>query len=145
MFRIRVFLLFLIAWAALPAVAFATTGGEDPAAPVFDSGDHVLVLSPWVVKIIVGSLLPFVVAAITRYQGREVVKGLASIVVAAVAAMITRAITVDEQAVFDRALIVDTFLTALASLFAYLTVWRNVGGQASGGINARVLPEVGLG
>lgn len=110
------------------------------AAPVLDSGDHVLVLAPWVVKIIVGSLLPLAVAALAHSTAPDVVRRVLGIAVAGVATLLERATTLpDGSSVFDRALLVDWWHTLAISLVAYLAAWQGAR------INSRVLPSVGLG
>lgn len=127
---------------ALMAVFLALPGAAHAAgdiAPVVDTGGHVLVLSPSVVKIITGVLLPFVVALVVKLNASAAVKAVVGIIVAGVAATIERAIGVDGQAVFDRSLLVDAATLYGVQLLSYLGLWQHVT------LNAKIAPTVGIG
>lgn len=110
-----------------------------PIAPITQQDGTVLVLTPSIVKIITGVLLPFLVAAVTKYNGSKTIKAVVGIVVAAVVATVERALAVDGSAVFSESLVVDMVTLYGVQVLTYFGLWRAVN------INARIAPEVGVG
>lgn len=122
---------------ALPAAAHAA--GDDITPIVQEGAEHVLVLSPLIVKVITGLLLPFVIGLVTKLAASSATKAMIGIVVAAVAATVERAITVDGSAVFDRALLIDAATLYGVQLLSYLGLWGHLN------LNAKLAPRFGIG
>lgn len=111
----------------------------DPITPIVSHGDALLVLTPVVVTIITGLIMPFVIALVTRLSASSVTKGVIGIVLAFVAALVERAMLADGSAVFSSGLLLDTGLVYVPQLATYIGVWRHVN------INAKIAPNVGIG
>jgi hypothetical protein len=135
-----------------PSIAFGAPdipdvpeGPKDPEAVVVSGGSALEITQPvWL--LITGILLPILVGAVTKYAGRDDVKAIVGIVVAAVAALVLRMTQYDGSAIFDPDYLLDVALVYVPQLASYLGFWRNLGTNEHGkGINAFLAPEKGLG
>lgn len=90
--------------------------------------------------IIVGSLLPVVIAGITQVGASRKLKAQVAVVVAAIGALVTRATVADGSAVISTGLLVDIGFVYGPQLLAYYAFWKKVVN-----INARVFPDRGIG
>lgn len=104
---------------ALPSVALA-----QDSAVVVDQHSQI-VLTPVAVTILTGLLMPFLIGVVYRFlkNSSSRVKGVVALLLAAVAALIERAVMVDGSAVFSWALLLDVGLVYGPQLGTYLGIW----------------------
>jgi len=126
------------AFVIIPASMTLADGPNDQA-PVSVADGHKVVLTPIVVTIVTGLLLPFLIAFVTKANASSLVKGIAGIVLAFAAAVIERAMLTDGSAVISGGLLVDVGAVYIPQLASYIGVWQHAG------INNKFAPNVGIG
>lgn len=112
---------------------------DNPIVPLVAHGDHTLILTPVVVTIVTGLIMPFVVALVTKLSASPTTKGVIGVVLAFVAAVVERATLADGSALVSAGLLLDAGMVYIPQIVTYLGVWQHFN------INAKVLPEAGLG
>ncbi len=128
-----------------PEIPSVPDGPKDPEALIVSGGGALEITQPvWL--LLTGLVLPILVGAITKYAGRDDIKAIVGIVVAAISALVLRMTQYDGSAIFDPDYLVDIALVYGAQLASFLGFWRNLGTNEHGkGINAFLAPEKGLG
>lgn len=111
----------------------------DAVAPVAQASNHAVVLTPMAWTVITGLILPFVIALITKVSSSPAFKGFMGILVAAIAAIIERAVLADGSAVISTGLLLDVGLVYIPQLLTYLGLWQHVD------LNGKMAPTKGLG
>lgn len=129
-----------VAFFAMPVTVFAQDTAEPDATPVVtDEGGGEYILSPFMWKIIVGVLLPGVIGLVLKINLDAKAKGVISIVIAAIGALVVRWTTLEGDFLFDRAALQDIFHTYAIQLLTYLGIYRQFN------INANLAPNFGIG
>lgn len=132
---------------ALVAVAFTFGVGTLPTfadgpndqVPISVADGHSVVLTPIVVTIVTGLLLPFLVAAITKSNATSFLKGIVGVVLAFIAAVLERAMLTDGSALISGGLLVDVGAVYIPQLATYIGIWQHKG------LNTKILPDFGIG
>lgn len=120
-------------------IGAAFADGPNDQAPVTVADGHKFVLTPLVVTIITGLLLPFLIALITKANASSLLKGLVGIVLAFVAAVLERAMLTDGSAIISGGLLVDVGAVYIPQLATYIGVWQHAG------LNNKLAPNLGIG
>jgi hypothetical protein len=136
--RLRRFLLALATMAGVllvPSVVFA--GAEPPAAdtpPVAlnsETDTDLFTLSPVLVIFVLGTVIPFLNGLITKVSTSSAVKAIVSLLLSAVAGLVTVAITPGGGAVFSEQALVAAGLAFATQLVTYLGFWKPLGVTSS--------------
>ena len=96
-------------------------------------------MTPLVVTMLVGLIIPIVVGIITKSAARPQVKQVVTIVLAGITALITSSTLADGSAVFSIETLLLAGFTWLVSIASYLGVYRPLN------LNDHTLPDSGLG
>lgn len=133
-----------IGLAVLALVLLAPAGsvfadGPNDAEAIAVADNAGFIITPVLVTIITGLLLPFLVAAVTKASSSSTFKAVVGIILAALSAMIARATQTDGSAVFSQGLAIDILLVYGPQLLTYLGLWSKVD------INGKIAPSKGLG
>lgn len=120
----------------LPVTAFAD---EDAPLVVSDTGTH-FIISPIYWTVVVGLLLPVVVAALTKNRASSRTRAVLAILGDAIAAIAIRATTVDGSGLIDQALIIDFAFLFVPTVASYVGFWQPVAQ-----VNEKLAPNFGIG
>lgn len=107
-------------------------------AVLFESVDRI-VLAPYMVTIITGLLLPFLLALITKLDADSKIKAVLGVGMAGVGALVARAITLDGSAVFTWPLLLDVGMVYIPQALSYVALYSKFD------INAKMAPQFGIG
>jgi glycerol-3-phosphate acyltransferase PlsY len=113
--------------------------GDDPS-PSQAMSDGSIVIPLSVATLILGSLLPIVTAALTKWTSGKAVKAVIAIAVALIATILRRSVDGGTDLALDWALIGEFFQTFIVQVAAYLGFWEPVAN-----INALLFPRFGIG
>lgn len=92
----------------------------------------VLTLNAEIARFLVATLLPLVVAIVTKFLAPSWFKAVTLIVLGAIATVITVSIGADGVAVISRETLVESFNTLIIAIAMYFGLWRNTAAKQLG-------------
>jgi hypothetical protein len=98
-----------------------------------------LQMTPLVVTVIIGTVLPLLTGLLTKLQASDTVKGVVNLTLAAASGVITAGLVADGGALISREALIYAVLAWVQSVATYLGIWKSLD------INARLIPTKGLG
>jgi hypothetical protein len=104
-----------------------------------EDSESVLELAPLAVTVILGTLIPLLTGILTKLEASAKLKGFVTLTLAAVAGVVTQAVTDNGGAIFSDETLILAGLAWVQSVASYLGLWQSLA------VNAKLAPDQGLG
>jgi hypothetical protein len=109
------------------------------AATDLETSETSVELSPFLVTLIIGTLLPIATGLLTKLNASDKVKGTVNLFLAAVTAIISQNLVEGGGAIFSEDTLLMGLLAFIASVAAYHGFWQNIN------IDEKLAPNTGIG